>query len=213
MRRAAKRLPSPAASPDWALERRLWSAGHSPVAGIDEAGRGALAGPVIAAAVILPYGDHPYRDSKTLSAAVRAEMAEQIKDRALAWAIGEASADEVDRVNVLKATHLAAGRALAALGSVPRALVTDFLRLDWPGAVLPVARADSLSVQVAAASILAKTARDAAMRRWHERYPGYGFARNKGYGAREHLAGLARHGPCPLHRKTFRPVAQPRLLP
>ena len=213
MPRVAKRLPSPAARPTWALERSLWSAGYSPVAGIDEAGRGALAGPVVAAAVILPWGEYPYRDSKTLKAPLRAELAGRIKRGAVAWAVAGASAAEVDRLDVLGATHLAAQRALAALALVPVGLVTDYLRLAWSGAVLPVAKADSLSPQVAAASILAKTERDAQMVRWHQTYPAYGFASNKGYGVREHLDGLDRHGPCPLHRKSFRPVAQPRLFP
>jgi ribonuclease HII len=206
-------LPSRAADPGWSLERPLWTAGFSPVAGIDEAGRGALAGPVVAAAVILPFGPHPFRDSKVLTAAARERLALQVKRVALAWALGSASAAEVDRFNVLRATHLAAARALAELVPIPKALVTDYLALAWPGAVRAEAKADAHSVQVAAASILAKTERDALMRGWSERYPAYGFESNKGYGSPLHLDALARRGPCPLHRRSFRPVAQPRLFP
>lgn len=197
--------------PDWRLEAQLWALGATPVAGVDEAGRGALAGPVVAAAVILPYGAHPFEDSKQLSAAQRERMAERVKSAALAYGIGWASPREVDALNVLRATHLAAQRALGRLEPPPTALVTDYLMLDFPRFLAP-AKADSASLQVAAASILAKTARDAHMRELAGRYPAYGFERHKGYGAPEHLRALARHGPSPAHRLSFRPVAQVRLF-
>lgn len=178
---------------------------------MDEAGRGALAGPVVAAVVILPVGEHPFRDSKTLLPERRETLAEAVRSCALAWAVGRAEPDEVDALNVLRATHLAASRALRALTVRPRALVTDFLRLEYAGAVLAVPRADARSPQVAAASLLAKTERDRWMREADGHWPGYGFASNKGYGVPHHLEALGRLGPCPLHRRTFGPVAQPRL--
>ena len=125
--------------PGWSLERPLWVSGHACTAGVDEAGRGALAGPVVAAAVVLPYADYPFNDSKVLSATVRETLAQEVKRCALAWAVGQASAEEVDAVNVLRATHLAAGRALHMLLETIHidALVTDFLKLDFPGPVVP----------------------------------------------------------------------------
>jgi ribonuclease HII len=197
-------------SPDWRLERTLWRRGYGVLAGVDEAGRGALAGPVVAAAVVLPYGDFPFRDSKTLAPAAREALAEEVRRHALAWAVGLASAAEVDRLNVLQATHLAARRALFTLAQrvAIDGLVTDFLRLPFPGPVLAIPKADAASVQVAAASLLAKTVRDALMRYLEERYPAYGFARHKGYGSSAHLRALSQHGPCPEHRRSFGPVRQ-----
>ncbi len=202
--------------PGWSLESRLWARGYSPVAGVDEAGRGALAGPVVAAAVVLPYRpDYPFRDSKTLSAAGRERLAGEVKETALTWAVGAASAAEVDALNVLGATHLAAARALAALATEPQALVTDFLKLTFgtpPKPVIAVPRGESRSYGVAAASLLAKVARDALMRELDEALLGYGFAKHKGYGSPEHLRALQKLGPSPAHRLSFRPVAQARLF-
>ena len=196
--------------PGWALEHPLWSRGYARVAGVDEAGRGALAGPVVAAAVLLPYGAYPFDDSKKLSPGQREAMAATVKQCALAWGVGFSSAAEVDAHNVLRATHLAAGRALAVLFETFEvdALVTDFLRLGFPGPVSAPPRADTLSLQVAAASILAKTSRDAYMRALGERDPRYGFAAHKGYGAPVHLRALAEHGPGAEHRLSFAPVAR-----
>ncbi|MBA2665824.1 MAG: ribonuclease HII [Trueperaceae bacterium] len=204
--------------PDWSLEAELWGLGYHVVAGVDEAGRGALAGPVVAAAVVLPVTRHPFVDSKTVGVPERERLAELVRSCALAWAVGEASAAEVDRVNVLAATKLAAERALRALGLRPDAIVTDYLPLDrerlasWggPAAQRCPPRADGRSLQVAAASLVAKTHRDALMRRAAVRWPGYGFERNKGYGAPVHLEALGRQGPCPWHRITFRPVGGTR---
>lgn len=189
----------------------MWRAGHSPVAGVDEAGRGALAGPVVAAVVILPFAEHPFRDSKTLTPERRETLAEAVRACAFAWAVGRAEPQEVDALNVLQATHLAAARALRGLGVRPAALVTDYLRLRYAGGVLAVPRADERSPQVAAASVLAKTERDRWMREADAHWPDYGFASNKGYGVPHHLDALGRLGPCPLHRRSFAPVAQPRL--
>lgn len=198
-----------APAPDWAFEERLWSAGHSPVGGVDEAGRGALAGPIVAAVVILPRGIHPFRDSKLVPAPQREVLAAQVREVAIAWAVGRAEADEIDDLGVLRATHLAAGRALARMRVRPCALVTDYLALSWHGPVLAPPRADGRSPQAAAASLLAKTERD----RWmvevaEERWPGYDFASHKGYGVPRHLDALAQLGPCRTHRRRFAPVAR-----
>lgn len=198
------------AGPGWGLEQTLWARGYACVAGIDEAGRGALAGPVVAAAVVLPIGPYPFDDSKKLTPGMRELLATEVRRAALAWGIGLASAAEVDRLNVLQATHLAAQRALAVLGPqlTPDALVTDFLKLTYPGPVLAPPRADATSVQVAAASILAKTVRDHLMRTLDARDPRYAFASHKGYGAPAHLRALREHGPCAQHRLSFAPVAR-----
>ena len=194
--------------PGWGLEHPLWQSGYACTAGVDEAGRGALAGPVVAAAVILPFAEYPFNDSKQLSAAQRETFAKEVKASALAWAVGQASAQEVDALNVLHATHLAAKRALTALSLEADALVTDFLKLDFPGPVIAAIKGDAQSYQIAAASILAKTTRDHLMIDAASRYPAYGFAKHKGYGSAQHLAALSEYGLCPLHRKSFRPVAQ-----
>lgn len=182
------------------------------MAGIDEAGRGALAGPVVAAAVLLRPGEaYGYRDSKQLSAAQRERLASEITARADAWAIGTASAAEVDALGIVPATHLAAMRALSRIEPPPEGLVTDYLQLAFAGPVVAVAKADRQSLQVAAASILAKTYRDRVMRDLDVLFPHYGFAAHKGYASARHLAALRRYGPSPEHRLSFRPVAQPRL--
>lgn len=196
--------------PGWELERSLWLRGYRTVIGIDEAGRGCLAGPVAAAAVILPHkAGLPYRDSKQLTPESRQELAVRLAEEAIARSVGWASAAEIDELGILQATHLASYRALDNLdtGYSVTALVTDYLKLEHAGPVLPVARADQRSLQVAAASILAKTSRDAHMVELDARLPGYGFARHKGYGTRQHLAALAALGPCSEHRLTFAPVA------
>mgnify|MGYP001228330821 FL=1 len=201
------------ARPGWELEERLWAQGALLVAGVDEAGRGALCGPVVAAAVVLVRGrEHPYRDSKVLSAKRREELAARLRAEAVAFAVAFADAGEVDAVNVLQATKLAAMRAVLALPVAPDALVTDYLKLPTTLPTVAVASADALSYQVAAASILAKTVRDAHMAELAERYPGYGLEKHKGYGVKSHLLALARLGPTPEHRLSFAPVRQPRLF-
>lgn len=220
------------------LEAAWWQLGLR-VAGIDEAGRGALAGPVVAAAVILPPLEggrpgYPFYDSKTLSAPVREELEPQIKATALAWGVGFAEVEEIDRLGILKATHLAALRALEQLRVRPQALLTDYLRIEreWraylerpleaqnPNTPPLEARvlfrcppkADRDSPTVAAASILAKVARDRHMQELDLWYPGYGFAQHKGYGTPSHLRALQHLGPCAQHRRTFAPVAQSSLF-
>lgn len=189
------------------LEEEFWGRGLV-VAGVDEAGRGALAGPVVAAAVVLRPGRYPYRDSKTLSPRQRELLLDHLMGHAMAWGVGACAAREVDRLGVLRATHCASRRALARLRMPAQALVTDYLFLETELPLLAVAHAEDKSPSVAAASILAKVVRDRIMVGLHHRFPAYGFERHKGYGTPEHLQRLARLGPCPAHRRRFAPVAQ-----
>ncbi|MFN3265771.1 MAG: ribonuclease HII, partial [Deinococcales bacterium] len=172
-------------APMWKLEQQHYSNGLSLIAGIDEAGRGALAGPIAVAAVILPLDWKPraYRDSKTLSAQKRSQLALEIEAEALAWAVEFGSVREIDQYNVLHTTHRAAARALGRLAINPQALITDYLKLETKLPILCPPKADQTSYSVAAASILAKTARDAYMLRLAEQHPEYGFKKHKGYGS------------------------------
>jgi ribonuclease HII len=178
-------------------------------AGVDEAGRGCLAGPVVAAAVILPIGyQHAgLNDSKKLSRAQRALMRAEIEQQALAWAVGMATVEEIDTINILQASFLAMHRAIAQLTVVsPAHLLIDGNRFR-PVPFLPhtcIVKGDSLYQSIAAASILAKTHRDAWMERLAAEYPAYGWAQNAGYPTRHHRMALRTHGPSPHHRKTFR---------
>lgn len=196
-------------NPMWALERQLWERNCRQIAGIDEAGRGALAGPVAVAAVILPldYKPRAYRDSKTLSAGQRRKLAFEIQAEAVAWAVEFASAAEVDQFNVLRATHRAAARAIAQLQLQPDALITDYLKLETKLPLLAPPKADQNSYSVAAASIFAKTARDAHMIALAAQHPEYGFEQHKGYGSSRHLAALQEFGVLLEHRRSFAPVA------
>lgn len=196
--------------PTWELEASLWAAGARLVAGVDEAGRGAWAGPVAVAAVVLPPDGRPrpYRDSKALSPAARERLAAAARAEALAWALELAPAAEVDALGVLGATLAAAARAVSRLEPAPDALLTDYLRLDLGRPLLAPPRADSRSCSVAAASILAKVERDALMRALDARHPGYGLAAHKGYGAAAHRRALDALGPCPEHRRSFAPVRE-----
>ena len=186
-----------------------WAADAGLLAGVDEAGRGPLAGPVVAAAVILDPAAPivGLNDSKQLSAKRRAELDIEIRARALAFGIGEASVQEIDRINILHATMLAMQRAVAALGVAPAKVLVDGNRCPRLGcAVQAVVGGDRLVPEISAASILAKQARDAQALGWDTIHPGYGFARHKGYGTADHLAALRELGPCPLHRRSFAPV-------
>jgi ribonuclease HII len=179
------------------------------ICGIDEAGRGPLAGPVVAAAVILDRGRpiRGLRDSKQLTAARREQLAERIRARAIAWAVAEASVEEIDEINILQATLLAMARAVARLAIAPDYALIDgnqMPRLPMPGR--PIVSGDSLEPAISAASILAKTARDSLMREFDREHPGYGFAQHMGYATPEHLDCLQRLGPCVLHRRSFAPV-------
>lgn len=184
------------------------------IGGIDEAGRGPLAGAVVAAVVVLAPGQAiaGVRDSKLLGARAREELAGCIRAQALAWALGRAEAAEIDAVNILQATLLAMQRAVAALGVVPARLQVDGNRAPafagFAGPVETVVGGDRTCAAIAAASILAKVARDEEMRRLDASFPGYGFARHKGYPTADHRAALARLGPCAEHRRSFRPVRE-----
>jgi ribonuclease HII len=177
--------------------------------GVDEAGRGPLAGPVVAAAVMLDP-DRPIaglRDSKKLSARARERLADEIRLHAAAWCVAEASVAEIDRLNILHATMLAMQRAVAGLARAPDNVWVDGNRCpDWAWCSQAVVKGDDKVAAIAAASILAKTARDAFMCRLHEEFPVYGFAKHMGYGTAVHLAALKAHGACPQHRRSFAPV-------
>lgn len=198
----------PSVTPDWAFERQHWRRGYFRVAGVDEAGRGAWAGPVTVAAVILPglAQDYPFRDSKQLSATQREEFAAEVRRVALAYAVEHAWPEEIDRLNILGATHAAALRALAKLEPPPQALVTDYLKLPVDIPILAPPKADALSYSVAAASLLAKTERDKLMQALDDQHPGYGFAGHKGYGAPTHRAALQELGVSELHRRSYAPI-------
>lgn len=200
--------------PDLTLERQLWKSGLTYVAGLDEAGRGALAGPVAVGAVILPWGSRVsstsrrlrgVRDSKQMTPAQREEAAPRIKQVALAWSVGFAPAEEIDALGIVTAVRLAALRALQDLGILPDYLLTDF-RLELPELDISqtsLVRGDACCFSIAAASVLAKTARDALMRELDEQIPGYGLGTHKGYGTRAHRLALQRMGHSPIHRRSF----------
>ncbi|MDO9386003.1 MAG: ribonuclease HII [Thiobacillus sp.] len=177
--------------------------------GVDEAGRGPLAGPVMAAAVMLDP-EQPIvglRDSKKLSAAARERLAGEIRLRAVSWCVAEASVAEIDQLNILQATLLAMQRAVDGLRIPPEDVWVDGNRCpNWAWRSQAVVKGDDKVAAIAAASILAKTARDQYMCRLHEDYPMYGFARHMGYGTAAHLAALKAHGACPQHRRSFSPV-------
>lgn len=195
--------------PTLALEILAQDAAGGPVCGVDEAGRGPWAGPVSAAAVILSAEDLPagIDDSKALTAARRETLEVEIKARALAWGVGFASVEEIHELNILQATGLAMCRAIEALQVKPSvALVDGNYRFALPCDVRTVVGGDGLSLSIAAASILAKTARDRLMVELDDQYPGYGFARHKGYSAPAHQTALRELGPCPAHRRGWAPI-------
>jgi len=199
-------------APTLEYEGALWLKGFTRVAGLDEAGRGALAGPVYAAAVILPPNVDGLaqtlsgvRDSKQLNPRQRESLAPLIRERALAWGIAWAEVEEIDQLGIASTSRLAFCRALNALSQNAEHLLLDYFSL--PEVQLPqtaLVKGDQRSLSIACASILAKTARDTFMRAQSERYPAYGFAQNKGYGTSAHHQALREYGPSPLHRKSFR---------
>lgn len=185
--------------------------GYRRIAGLDEAGRGPLAGPVVAAAVVLPSRCRlvGVNDSKQVSESERARLYEVIVERARGIGVGVATEQEIDRFNILEATRLAMRRALASLDPPADCLLIDAVTLS--NLAIParsIIKGDTLSISIAAASIVAKVTRDRMMAAYHRTYPLYNFLSHKGYGTEEHLQRLAQHGPCAIHRRTFAPVAQ-----
>jgi len=182
--------------------------------GVDEAGRGPLAGPVFAAAVILDPAKkiRGLKDSKVLTPERREELALRIRERAIAWSVASAEVHEIDAINILQATLLAMRRAVLGLSVAPVEAIIDGNQCpQLPCPVYAIVKGDRDVSSISAASILAKTARDALLVEFDRVYPQYGFASHKGYATPEHLAALDRFGPCPIHRKSFAPVAQQRL--
>jgi ribonuclease HII len=201
--------------PDLQFERELWEAGIEYVAGIDEAGRGALAGPVAAGVVILPQTKEiqdtlqGVRDSKQLTPKARSRWLGVIEGCAVSCQVGFASADEIDEIGIVAATRLAARRALEKTTPVPQHLLIDWITLPETG--LPgtsLVKGDARSLSIACASIAAKVRRDEILIKMDETYPGYGFAGHKGYGTAKHLKAIRELGPCPVHRRSFSPMRE-----
>jgi len=191
-------------------EKQALAAGYQFIAGVDEVGRGCLAGPVVAAACMLdvskplPKG---LNDSKQLTRPQREEIAEKLKQRCLAYAIGQVEAPEIDEINILQASIKAMHIAVESLRPAADFLLIDAVRIKQSRLPqMPIIRGDALSASIAAASVLAKTYRDALMRKYHDEFPHYNFINNVGYGTRSHWDGLKKHGPCSLHRKSFHGV-------
>ena len=195
-----------------AFELDAYRRGYTVIAGVDEAGRGPLAGPVVAAAVILPrgYRNGEIRDSKELTPRKRQRLHEVIRRDALAVGLGVVEPSVIDRVNILRAALMAMEEAVAGLAARPDFLLVDGVhRLDVPIPQEVIIRGDSLSLSVASASIIAKVSRDRIMEIYHHQFPRYNFIRNKGYGTSEHLEAIRRHGLCKIHRRSFRVTKAP----
>ena len=211
---SVKKLGRAKSSKDCSLlhESNLQAAGFSLIAGVDEAGCGPLAGPVVAAAVILPaeFRHAVLDDSKKLSARKReAIFLELTTDPSVLWSVAIVEAEEIDRLNILRATHEAMRRAIGGLSIVPDHALIDGLPVHpFPIAQTALVGGDGLSLSIAAASVIAKVVRDRLMCKMDNLYPDYGFAKHKGYGTALHLDRLQRYGPCPIHRKSFSPVTQ-----
>lgn len=190
------------------FEKLAWAAGAQLVAGVDEVGRGCLFGPVVAAAVILEpgYRIRGLRDSKLIDRNTRETLDARIKEHAIAWAVAEVDVEHIDRLNIYHASLLAMRNAVAQLAPAADHLLVDAVRLDWECPQTNIVHGDALSASIAAASIVAKVARDEMMRQWHTVYPQYDLASNKGYRSPKHLAALNEFGPTPLHRMSFAPV-------
>jgi ribonuclease HII len=193
----------------WRLEAEHWQAGHTRVAGVDEAGRGAWAGPLVVAAVVLPPDglERPYRDSKLLSAKRREVLARAIRAEALAWAVVVIEVAELDVLGVGQASVRGGERAVRGLVPGAQAVISDYLALELGLPLLAPPKADAQSYSVAAAAILAKTSRDQAMLELHQAFPHYGFAEHQGYGTASHRRALAEHGVLACHRRSFSPIS------
>lgn len=194
-------------------EKKLRSLGIAQIAGIDEAGRGALAGPVVAAAVMLPerFRHRKLKDSKQLSPERREEIYQHLTNRiGIVWSVGVVDNLEIDRINILRASHVAMRIALAGLTMTPEHVLIDGLPvIPFPLPQTALVDGDCLSFSIAAASVIAKVTRDRLMREFCARFPEYCFSQHKGYGTELHFQRLHEHGPCPIHRRSFEPVAQP----
>lgn len=192
------------------FERDLWKKGHARVAGVDEVGLGCLAGPIVAAAILLPQNFIPIkgiRDSKKLSELQRNRLYEQIQQQAIAIGFGMASVAEIEKINVLQASYLAMQRAIGRIQPLDHALIDGrTIKVDFGVPITTIIKGDSLSYSIACASIVAKVRRDRLMTRLAGRYPGYGWERNRGYGTAQHLSALRSLGVTPWHRKTYAPV-------
>ena len=206
-------------SPTFVQEQALWRRGFQRIAGIDEAGRGALAGPVVAAAVVVNPETvqaevwTQVNDSKQLTAKEREILEVEIRKTALCWAVGAVDAATIDRIGIASATRQAMIQAINGLVQRPDHLLIDWVRLSEVAIPqLSLIKADAQIVSVAAASILAKVQRDRLMREFASHFPHYGFANHKGYGAAVHLKAIKTHGPCAIHRYSFAPIAQPKLI-
>lgn len=207
-------------TPTFDYEHQYWSQDITAIAGLDEAGMGALAGPVVAGAVIFSsksipelekeISQTPIRDSKLLSAKQREKAFNLIKGKASYWAIGMASAEEIDTINIRNASHLAMRRAIESLGITPDMLIVDGTSASIHPTIfsLSLIKGDQLSYSIAAASILAKVTRDSIMQELHTLFPVYGFESHKGYGAKQHMDALLEHGPSEHHRKSYAPIAR-----
>ena len=194
--------------PELTYERQAMEQGYIRIAGMDEVGRGPLAGPVVTACVVLPLEEERLiegvTDSKRLTPKRRARLEGEILARAEGWALGVVDEGTIDRINILNATRQAMAQAVLSLDPPPQLVLVDAVGgLAIPMAQWPIVKGDLKSYLIGAASIVAKEARDRMMRQYDVQYPGYGFARNMGYGTAEHIAALRRLGPCPIHRRSF----------
>jgi ribonuclease HII len=200
----------------WEYEHKALKKGYKQIAGVDEAGRGPLAGPVVSAAVILPdnFSCKDIKDSKKLSEKKRNYLFHIIKDRAIAVATGTASHQEIEQINILQASLLSMKRAVKKIPLLNNCPLPDFLLIDGKFGIKmdidqsAIVKGDSKSISIAAASIIAKVSRDAIMKELHEKYPLYNFIQHKGYPTKAHKEAILKHGPCPVHRKTFKGVKE-----
>ena len=197
------------------IDKSYFKEGYNYICGIDEAGRGPLAGPVVVAAVIMPKDSmiEGVNDSKKVSEKKREKLYELIIEEAISYSVGIVDQNEIDRINILNATKAGLTEAVRTLKVKPELILVDALtNIDTCGVPYQsIIKGDAKSYSIAAASIIAKVTRDRIMRQWDEIYPQYGFAKHKGYGTKAHMEALRRHGPCPLHRRSFAPVSQMEL--
>jgi len=200
----------------WEYEHKALNSGYSKIAGIDEAGRGPLAGPVVSAAVILPnnFSCRGIRDSKKLSEKKRRALFPYIKKHAICVATGIASHNEIDKINILQASLLSMKRSVENLSQAPDFIIPDFLLIDGKFTIemnidqSAIVKGDSKSISIAAASIIAKVTRDGIMKKLHTKYPLYNFIQHKGYPTKTHKEAILKYGPCPVHRQTFKGVKE-----